>query len=146
MARPATRPGQGPEGSKSGGKLPKMGNLQVPHQTHINPELEFYPLFKPFRRVPPDTPYMLPQGGKGVTGPNLPWRDVTMEPLHPKLARVNELIADGFDVDDVSSDHGAVDVWLTKDDVRTTIRISRREAAEILWGKPTRTARLLTPL
>ena len=68
-----------------------------------------------------------------------------MEPVHPKMVRINELLENGFDVIDVSSDFGAVDVFLAKDDVKTTIRINRREAAELLWGRATPRTSLVTP-
>lgn len=92
----------------------------------------------------PGIVYMPSQWPKEDTGKLPMGREVNMDRLHPKMARVNELLERGFEVDDITSDHGTVDIHLRRKGLLTTVQITRREAAELLFGRAIPEKRVVT--
>lgn len=58
--------------------------------------------------------------------------------MHPKVARIRQLMDDGFDLENIDSDHGAVEVHLRREDLRLSIRLLPNEAKTYLYGRQLR--------
>lgn len=55
--------------------------------------------------------------------------------MNGKLSRLQDLLADGWRVEDLTSDYGAIEVLLRRGAARTTLVLDRDDAAEILYGE-----------
>lgn len=55
--------------------------------------------------------------------------------MEPKLARIHELIADGFVLTEIDSDHGAIEAALRRGSTRITIRLTREDALKLLYDE-----------
>ena len=55
--------------------------------------------------------------------------------LHPKLAEIQGLMSKGFDVVDVTSDRGAIEVEMRKGLTEKRVVIGRSDAADILFDR-----------
>lgn len=56
----------------------------------------------------------------------------TVFPLHPRLKELNSLLEDGFELADIASGPTGMAIELRRGLMRLTLRVDRREAAEIL--------------
>lgn len=55
--------------------------------------------------------------------------------MEPKLARIHDLIADGFVLTDIDSDHGAIVAALRRGRTRITVRLDRHDAVKLLYDE-----------
>jgi hypothetical protein len=69
--------------------------------------------------------------------------------MEPKVARIHQLIADGFVLSEIDSDHGVVEVRLLRGATRVSVRLLPSEARSLLYEASPRRAllarRLLRP-
>lgn len=54
--------------------------------------------------------------------------------MNGKLARLDDMLGNGWHLDDIVSDHGAIEVLLRRGASRTTLVLDRMDAEEILYG------------
>lgn len=58
-----------------------------------------------------------------------------VNPMHDTIQRIDEALADGFEVDEITSDPTTgVEVRLRKDDLVLTVTIPPREARALVYG------------
>lgn len=55
--------------------------------------------------------------------------------MNRKLARLEALLANGWHVEDMTSDWGTIDVMLRRRAAETTVVLDRDDAAEVLYGE-----------
>lgn len=58
--------------------------------------------------------------------------------MQQKVARIHHLLADGFLLDRIESDRGAVEAHLRRGHAVAVVRIFPAEAEELLYGVPSR--------
>lgn len=54
--------------------------------------------------------------------------------LNGKIARIEAMLSEGWVVEDIVSDHGAIEVLLAKEASRATVVLDRIDAYEVLHG------------
>jgi len=54
--------------------------------------------------------------------------------VNPKIREIENLLARGFDVEEITSDDGTVEVVLTKASSTRVVTLDRDDAWDILWG------------
>lgn len=54
--------------------------------------------------------------------------------MNGKVARIEDMLASGWDVEDITSDHGTIEVLLRRRSSRTTVVLDRHDAEEIVLG------------
>lgn len=58
--------------------------------------------------------------------------------MNGKVARIEDMLARGWDIEDIDSDRGAIEVLLKRGASRTTVVLDREDAREIVLGAPPR--------
>lgn len=101
--------------------------------------------------VAPPAPHLRETGSAGAVGvhaaSSLP-RDQEGMHMEPKVARIHQLIADGFTLAEIDSDHGVVEAHLLRGATRVTVRLLPSEAERLLYEVDSarlRVRRLLRP-
>ncbi|MGQ0536505.1 MAG: hypothetical protein ACT4PT_10580 [Methanobacteriota archaeon] len=61
--------------------------------------------------------------------------------MHPKLAEIENLMSKGFDVADITSDNGVIEVLLRKGLTGKRVVIPASDAADILFDRSPRAKR-----
>jgi hypothetical protein len=54
--------------------------------------------------------------------------------MNSKITEIEELLGKGFDVEEITSDAGCVEVILTRGASTRVVTLDREDAADILWG------------